>query len=1812
MLQLRALNEDQEDSCSSNENELQVTGEAEETIVVIEYLRALNLKLTNQQEHAFHIFLELLETEMLDKTFVDKTDKLFLVKYNCYRNVGLIYNEKQQQKFALNYLIKAVEMDETDIHTMHYLANLALNIDQVQLAKLYYEKCIEQNHSHWPSLDGMLQVFCSSGNIIEAFAWAMHCFRKDTHYKRAIRALSEISTRFATSIYFLIELFEIRFKLDGFIVTTANTLGSNHFPSKCKAFPTKNQLPVFDYTENKIHNLDWLTLGNFLLQMYTHTKSINQECPILFELNDLIGKFFFTDTFKYRNDKTTKSLHSASDIVLSGINIKASNMDLTTELETKSRRRGSELKILEQWGWHKSRRSSRKKSVYDLVDPIESTADGFLKRALSKYFGVSFENKISPFSGNKFDSENDFSNQLNHSPTCSNDQFIEDSGDKFEIVIKELQNVEFDLFISIKLYVHSISSYWDKYIPTDLREIFEGLFKLFYEYQCSQTWNQLSAEEISNTFRTALFYLELLSDRNQQFNEKSETGRDCRNLLNHLRLYSVYLPEKDYILLYTRYIWLNYVVLINENNSEAALQMLLQLKQVMSNLPQTFYVFLPNQRNNTFYKQSFIQQLCSSLTRKINLDNIKYLYDMKKYEAVVDILKDNLMYVPETPINDELLCTASQIEILLECLWMLERFKDCIVWAEKALKYTTDLFLSFSNDNYRQKNWGRTINFILTYMLTLMEKESSYILPFEYIARMIQSIHKLLTKLLDPQQEKNTFNQYTIDCSKAWSIVYYILEREDDITTVSRKSRSKDDESFAYQTDEESLCSSIMMFFVAHELLGRFHFSLRRRQWCSKENSRILFMMLDVIGPKLRAPLLEPYREIINECLEQTTYCLYGYPPKKGRMRHVQDHEAIQESLSYEKAIQLFDIYRPDVLPEFNSYKIDSISADAEVMFQHILSILSDKFDIAKQTTPMMNFINDADHTLPPVYNNEILSLKIKPIFYLLADFYFKNRDFSKAINYYVMDLTIEPRRFDSWAGISLSKASKCETMLNSTEVLSPQDFLRLSSHAMKCFDQCLKVNESNSQLWVEHGSFAYNVYSYCSRTLKFWDKSFSNDMKEFISSQKEHYGSIACTSFNKVSSDAARKDGKNIRNLECIEDEKWLYHYMLGKIAEKKRDLPIIYLSHYFKAAKCLYECRATYPIKVNHSNPSHLSIEALEIFYRINAAIMKYVEEHSLICKKTALLFKTILKELNISPFAVNRAKINDSSFQQKLTRSGESSQIETTEQGNIAYTKYTRDESGCTEKFVNQKNSVMCSTGFHTVPNEYTNVRKDRNSTEKNVNDKSERRCRKASQESGSATNTTASNATSSVSSGSESPTSVIESSETDSDGCNRGEVSISTSDRDAIFQDCIKNIEECVSRFPEHYKSIYRLAYHFMYAPGATQSNEKCRELLLGMYKTTLGNQIAGLFTERRSNNFFNGIWRIPSSDIDRPGCFAAHLSKCVIILINTLIQINDHETLLDLAIQLYRMPDSDKKYLNDWNRNHLFENSLDACINIFYNVMKSLSVSNNDNELLSLLVNIFKAYRKCAKHIHIQKKEYALSIALVDAYKIFIKNKVNLTDNTNFLDLAIKLCTYELNYRKTLDKIYETNKTIAGSAETSTTLITPMRPISASYIPGVSKQRRTTASKILSDGTQVKYIPTGPSAIVSTFLPGLTITPSYIPGVSKQRRTTASKILSDATQVKYIPTGPSAIVSIFLPGLTISALDLMTKTSETATDSYDNKTQPFVPHTDYYLTNLKSKGVAEHSQMYLNNFSNTSNRGISFDNDEERSINDNTY
>lgn len=113
-------------------------------------------------------------------------------------------------------------------------------------------------------------------------------------------------------------------------------------------------------------------------------------------------------------------------------------------------------------------------------------------------------------------------------------------------------------------------------------------------------------------------------------------------------------------------------------------------------------------------------------------------------------------------------------------------------------------------------------------------------------------------------------------------------------------------------------------------------------------------------------------------------------------------------------------------------------------------------------------------------------SNKVRAIYYLIGDYYFKQGEFNRCVKYFLMDLCINPNRVDSWACIGLSYLSQLESKLNyCKKIKNEMDFLDKAKSAQICFRKALDLEKDHIMLWIEFGSFEYMVHSFCSRIMK-------------------------------------------------------------------------------------------------------------------------------------------------------------------------------------------------------------------------------------------------------------------------------------------------------------------------------------------------------------------------------------------------------------------------------------------------------------------------------------------------------------------------------------------------------------------------------------------------------------------------------------------------------------------------------------------------------------------------------------------------------
>lgn len=77
---------------------------------------------------------------------------------------------------------------------------------------------------------------------------------------------------------------------------------------------------------------------------------------------------------------------------------------------------------------------------------------------------------------------------------------------------------------------------------------------------------------------------------------------------------------------------------------------------------------------------------------------------------------------------------------------------------------------------------------------------------------------------------------------------------------------------------------------------------------------------------------------------------------------------------------------------------------------------------------------------------------------------------------------------------------------------------------------------------------------------------------------------------------------------LQLDQEEPWLPQYMLGKVAEKRGEAPLVFLQHYRAAAKLLFDSNAEYPLSLNYEPTQHYAYEAHEVYFFFIIIILMY----------------------------------------------------------------------------------------------------------------------------------------------------------------------------------------------------------------------------------------------------------------------------------------------------------------------------------------------------------------------------------------------------------------------------------------------------------------------------------------------------------------------------------------------------------------------------------------------------------------------------
>ncbi|CAG2220452.1 CABIN1 [Mytilus edulis] len=570
-----------------------------------------------------------------------------------------------------------------------------------------------------------------------------------------------------------------------------------------------------------------------------------------------------------------------------------------------------------------------------------------------------------------------------------------------------------------------------------------------------------------------------------------------------------------------------------------------------------------------------VEKQLKSLERSQSFDETQKWYDAGEFDKVVDCLL-------KTSLNKQVSMTTSaterrsQLLLLQDSLIKLKDYKRAFLWSEITLDEAVQAYKMSGSSEKEQ--WAQT----------LVQTCESLILEESEAPKPVSPVPEELDSSIPPSL-------------MLLNIAHEYLGRNDDL---------------------EIRCSSrIVEFLIIWEYS---HFTASMTCLVYKVRRRVPALLHWNIDSEKSS---EIFNEELGQAVEQCFFCLYGHPTKKGRYRHLMDHNAPQIELTWERTDDLFNYFKPKSVPEFDSYKTEAVPAEVEHLLRRICNLVPESQKPVYVIDSLQDYIDGTTDTFneESIYNPSPVS---QELYYLLADYYFKNHEQAKAIKYYMNDICVNPSRLDSWPGMALARMSQLEQKLNSTELKMDFPVHKKSIAALRCFRRALQIDESNGKLWMEYGSLAYQLHSHSSRQLT-WKYTFplSAEMELIATNSRQE---MLRTSYN-----CYRKA------IECENEEEWLQHYMIGKCLEKMKKSPGDFLKHYEQATECLYEENAPYPKKIAYAySTPHLAVEALEMFYRLHSSILKLIlDKHQ--ADMDYQLFERFINKAAASPFASAKQK-------------------------------------------------------------------------------------------------------------------------------------------------------------------------------------------------------------------------------------------------------------------------------------------------------------------------------------------------------------------------------------------------------------------------------------------------------------------------------------------------------------------------------------------------------------------------------------------
>ncbi|KAJ7309748.1 hypothetical protein JRQ81_007813 [Phrynocephalus forsythii] len=1594
-----------------------------------------------------------------------------MLKYSTYKNLAQLAAQREDFETAMELYLEAVLLDSTDVNLWYKIGRAALQLTRLPLARHAFEEGLTCNPDHWPCLDNLIVVLYALSDYTTCLYYICKALERDGAYSRGLVLKEKIFEEQPC-----LRKDSLRMFLRGDMAVHEASVGAEETRAileevqglrrKRRALLVRKSEPDLKLTQ-PIGVFTWRCLGESLLGTYQHLTSCEPPRPSLGKRVDLLE---YRDLEQHADIPTTTSAPisviqptpaSTSPLVplaepllpytpvgqafqapgvleSMGAAGDASGGDKLKKVVKRKR-------VAEESGETAKRRSARVRNTKSKKEERVDFQELLLKFLPSRLRKLDPEDEDGLFSSCEVPSEE--AKEENSHPSGSSrmptDQSAFMESEKQDVHHFLLANLSNGGILELMMrYLKAISQRFLVKWPLGLPEVVLSVYNSWRKHSSSlpnPLLRDCHNQHIREMMQMSLSCMELQLDqwllakgKSSVVSPRSGPGAGVASgkfgpdfpgthFLGDLLQLSLASSQRDlfeegWLEFVVRVYWLKARFLALQGDMEQALENYDVCTEMLQSAAasqataggreENVVIRLPNLHVDSVVSLEEIEKNLKSLERCQSLEEIQRLYEAGNYAAVVHLLRPTLSFsgysqtkhldfvisIPERP---------AQLLLLQDSLLRLKDYRQCFECSEVALNEAFPQMINMTESSAKEE-WVATVTQLLRGIDCSLSAQGTILGE----ASVLQSLVRLTGNVIQ-----------IIDCSMAvpedskeplvssvlpWIILHRVIQHEEDnfrsLQEEEEQQQHTPSEEGSHNLDSPMLPSSLMLLNTAHEYLGR-------RSWCCNSDGALLKFYVRVLQKELLASTSEdthPYKEELETALEQCFYCLYGYPSKKSKARYLEEHSTQQVDLAWEDALFMFEYFKPKTLPEFDSYKTSTVSADLANLLKKMAAIVPRTDRPTLRLEEVSGYIEGTLGKVPALPEGaDVCPPVVTELYYLLADYHFKNKEQSKAIKFYMHDICICPQRFDSWAGMALARASRIQDKLNSNELKSDGPVWKHATPVLNCFKRALEIDRSNLSLWIEYGTISYALHSFASRQLKQWRAELPPDLVQQMDERRD--GMLETAKHCFTSASHCEGDG---------DEEEWLIHYMLGKIAEKQKQPPEVYLQHYKQAAHFLHEEAARYPKKIHYHNPPELAMEALEVYFRLHASILKLVGLPD--SGVEAELLVTFMKEAAEGPFARGEEKnspripekeklclADEDSHSSAGTVLGPGASLPSSSSGpgltsppyaatpvDHDYVKCKKSRQQATPDDRSQDSTAVALSDSSSTQDVFGELASSQESTK---NRRTYPTCLEvpaapppaaggvsskeatgpAEERKGKLEENLAENCEpcpvpeQKPESGPAVPSKAPAAAAAPWEAKRRGEPGTPDpflqglptgreEQRHFLTEQCIASFHLCLSRFPQHYKSLYRLAYLYAYSP-THKHLPWARDVLLGAgggglpWPQLKHMPAQGLFCERNKTNFFNGIWRIPVDEIDRPGSFASHMNRSIVLLLDVLSQLKDHHTLLKVSSMLQRTPDQGKKYLRDADRQVLAQRAFVLTVLVLEDMLRELTEVSGDQD-----------------------------------------------------------------------------------------------------------------------------------------------------------------------------------------------------------------------------------------------------------------------